>query len=87
MEYCFDKKFQFGKYSVQIDTAEKYGYFEHEELGDEAAGGLWFARSDRSVPGFAGKLELVDYDGMACLPKAVIEALRENGFIVDEDFE
>lgn len=86
MSYNFDKKFQFGKYSVQIDTAEKYGYFEHDEYGDERGGGLWFDWSDRSVPGLAGKLELVDQDGMPSLPRVIAEGLRAEGFIVSEDF-
>lgn len=81
MGYNFNQKFQFGKYIVEIDTAANYGYFEHDELGDERGGGLWFdKRADN-------RLELTDYDGMACLPKVIITGLRENGFIVDEDFE
>jgi hypothetical protein len=32
-------------------------------------------------------LNLVDFDGSATLPKAIIEALRAHGVIVDADFE
>ena len=40
--------------------------------------GLWFAE-DRKT--------LVDFDGVFSLPPQGIELLRENGFIVSEDFE
>lgn len=88
MSYNFDKKFQGGKYSIQVDTKAMYGYFEHDVLGDERAGGLWFdlSPSVKPVPD-SERLELIDYDGMPCLPKDVVAALRENDFIVDEDFE
>lgn len=46
-----------------------YWYFEHNELGDECGGGLWF--KDR---------ELVDYDGVYMLPKEVAMKLKELGF-------
>ncbi len=83
MSYNFDKRFQGGKYTIQIDTKAMYGYFEHDELGDERAGGLWFE------PDGTGDdtLALVDYDGVCCLPAPVAVALRANGYIVEEDFE
>lgn len=74
--YNFDVAFQAGKYTVQIDTKGQYGYFEHNDLGDESAGGLWL--SDRS---------LTDYDGVFELPEAVVVGLREHGFTVDNEFE
>lgn len=73
MEYNFDKKIKTKHFDVQIDTASHYGYFEHDELGDECGGGLWFE----------GK-ELVDYDGVFALPREVGETLREHGYTVDE---
>lgn len=89
MSYSFDKKFQGGKYTIQVDTKAMYGYFEHDILGDERAGGLWFEQQPcaQPEPPIEVKLELIDYDGMPVLPKDVAAALRENGFIVDEDFE
>lgn len=80
MTYNFDRKFKFGKFNVQVDTAACYGWFEHEELGDECGGGLWFERHDLV-------LDLVDYDGTFELPKAVIDGLRSEGFTVEEIFE
>ena len=74
-DYNFTLKTQVGKYEVQIDPVAMYGYFEHEELGDQAGGGLWFENK-----------ELMDYDGMATLPLAVIEAIRQLGFTVSEEF-
>jgi hypothetical protein len=64
---------------VEIDPVALYGYFERKD-GSEG-GGLWFARSPN------GNLELVDFDGMACLPSFVARTLRANGVTVDTDFE
>jgi hypothetical protein len=50
------------------------GMFEHRETG--CGGGVWFEYN-----------VLMDYDGVFQLPKEVIDTLRDNGFIVDEDFE
>lgn len=82
MGYEFNVQLHKGKFEVKVDTAAAYGYFEHDELGDERGGGLWFARS-----GQGGALELVDFDGTATLPKSVAEALRGAGFEVDTDFD
>ena len=63
-------------FTVEIfDETPARGYFEHEVLGDEWGGGLWFE----------GKI-LVDYDGVFELPKEVIQALRDLGFYVDPEF-
>lgn len=43
--------------------------FEHNELGDEYAGGLWFR----------GK-NLIDYDGVFMLPKEIQQWLINNGY-------
>lgn len=79
-EYNFDKTTISGKFEIKVDTAALYGYFEHEELGDECGGGLWFEKCPEG-------LELTDYDGVCCLPKRVAIGLRELGFIVEEDME
>lgn len=58
----------------QEDNGNQYGSFEHHEHGDEYGGTLWF--KDR---------ELVDYDGIAgYLPKEVLDALENMGFVVNE---
>ena len=44
-------------------------YFEHNRLGEDSAGGLWFE----------GK-ELVDYDVVFSLPKEVVEHLASMGY-------
>lgn len=64
--------------TVAVDTAAKYGYWERAD-GSEG-GGLWFSSID-------GSLELSDYDGATTLPLRVVTALRQAGFVVDEDFE
>ena len=76
MKYNFDKVMKANKFEVCVDTARQYGYFEHDEWGDECGGGLWFENN-----------ALVDYDGVACLPKEVAAGLRGMGFVVSADFD
>lgn len=61
-----------GHYEVAIDKKEQYGYFEHDELGDESGGGLWFVNN-----------ALEDYDGVYELPKDVIKGIEQLGFNAD----
>lgn len=65
-----------GKFEVVINPAENFGYFEHEDYGDEWGGGLWFE----------GK-SLTDYDGVYELPAEVIAGIRELGYTVGREFE
>jgi hypothetical protein len=89
MTYNFNKKIQVGKFEIQVDEAEKYGYFEHDELGDEAGGGLWFSLGEthEGEPTEDPRLQLSDYDGMYYLPQEVAAGLRRLGYVVDESFE
>lgn len=80
MAYSFNFTADDGVYTVEVDTAACYGYFEHNKLGDERGGELWF----EAGPGC--KLELIDYDGTACLPKRVADILRRAGYVVSPDF-
>lgn len=50
-----------------------YAYFEHNKMGDDYAGGLWFENKS-----------LIDYDGVYEVPKEVIQALIEKGYNMDE---
>ena len=50
-------------------------------------GGLWFSRENPETGIEDGHLHLIDYDGMACLPGAVITMLRSLGVSVDRNFE
>ncbi len=54
-------------FEIKVDTTTGYGYFEHNELGDECGGGLWFINN-----------ALTDYDGVYELPKQVEQALQAN---------
>ena len=70
-------KVETDNFTVEIfDDRPERGYFEHNLLGDECGGGLWFE----------GK-NLIDYDGVFELPKEVIWAVRKLGFHVGEEFE
>lgn len=71
-EYNFDQNLDTEKFEVRIDTVAGRGYFEHNELGDECGGGLWF--TDK---------ELTDYDGVSVLPGEVEDALRNAGYTVE----
>lgn len=75
-KYNFDVKLTTKNFTVEIDTRANYGYFEHDELGDECGGGLWFADG-----------ELTDYDGVFALPSEVASILRQHGYRVDADCE
>lgn len=72
-EYNFNQDLSTERYTVQIDTKAQYGYFEHNELGDEKAGGLWF-----------DGLRLSDYDGVWDLPKQVYAALVNAGYNLED---
>lgn len=73
-KYNFDVNLSTERYTIEIDTAESYGYFQDNTTGTE--GGLWF-----------DGMELVDYDGVAVLPKQVEDALKANGYSLDDDEE
>lgn len=64
---------------VYIDTAARYGFWEWSD-GTEG-GGLWFDDDG------ASRLALIDYDGSFELPRLVIKALRDAGFILDEIYD
>lgn len=84
MAYNFDVKLQTENFEIQVDTAECYGYFEHNTRGDECGGGLWFQIMATPTCSW---LELIDYDGVSELPIEVAKALRGAGFIVSEEFD
>lgn len=87
-DFNFTVMLETPNYTVKVDPAEKYGFFEHNTLGDEKAGSLWFDLHESSTPGDNGRvLDLIDYDGVFSLPKQVTLALRNAGFIVDEIFD
>ena len=62
-----------GGWTVQIDPIAKYGYCEHETMGE--GGGLWFD----------ARKSLQDFDGFGCLPKNVAKAIRALGYHVSPD--
>lgn len=70
-EYTFDKLTDNGTFTVGIDTAANYGYFERNSNG--SGGGLWFDSNK----------ELTDYDGVFELPAQVIAIIELLGFNAD----
>ena len=54
------------------------GWMEHDTEGE--VGGLWMDSADH------GRLELVDYDGVAMLPRKVAQGLEACGVFVPDDF-
>jgi len=64
-------------FEVGINLLGSYGYFEHNEYGEEIGGGLWFEDG-----------ALVDYDGTFELPMEVLIELRDNrGVKIDKAFD
>lgn len=72
--YDFSIKLDSGRYTIEVDTAAQYGYFQNDETGTE--GGLWFENNT-----------LTDYDGTEVLPKTVATALRKACFVVGLEFD
>lgn len=71
-----DLEFRHGAYTVMVNRDAGEGFFEHDRLGMDQGGGLWFENQ-----------ELVDYDGVYALPKDVAAGLRLHGFLVGPDFD
>jgi hypothetical protein len=65
------------RFTIQIDTNGKYGWFEDKIYGDENGGGLWFDED----------MKLKDYDGVYFLPNHVRNQLMKNNFITQEFYE
>lgn len=68
-------------HKISIDPSAKYGCFE-QPSGAEG-GGLWFDATEDD----SGKLELIDYDGVAVIHPAIVKALRDAGYVVGIDFD
>lgn len=75
-------------YTVKIDPVARYGYFEHDTLGEESGGGLWFEGFNKdAIHRNPAPLVLADYDGISSyLPRPVVRGLRAAGCTVGEDF-
>ena len=71
MTYTFDLNLSTDRYTIEVDTASEYGYFQNDITGTE--GGLWF-----------DGLRLSDYDGVFELPKQVHVALVNAGFNLED---
>lgn len=65
-------KISTANFMIDIDDEVGVGFFEHNEVGDECGGGLWFD----------GRT-LTDYDGVYDLPSEVQRALLDNGYQLD----
>lgn len=76
--YNFTQSLDAPNFTIQIDPAARYGYFEHHELGDECGGGLWFEPDGKT---------LADYDGVFELPGEVASALLQGGYVVHHDLD
>ena len=70
-KYNFTTKIGTQNYTIEIDPKSLYGYFEHNEIGDESAGGLWFDK----------EFQPIDYDGVFFLPSEVKNVLIQFGMI------
>jgi len=69
-EYNF-MTYKTSKFDVNIDASQRYGFFEHHDLGDEYGGGLWFNEN----------MKLIDYDGVYELPTEVEKELIKLNYL------
>jgi len=68
----YDKEIQIGKYQIKIDTSKDYGYFEHDDLGEDDGGS--FTIEDN---------EVVEMDGCFAIPEDVAEGILKLGYEID----
>ena len=81
MAYHFTLRYTTAKkFNIEIDIVALYGYWEWPD--GEEGGGLWFDDAENGT-----KLELIDYDGVACIDQSIIDTLRKNGIICDDIFD
>jgi hypothetical protein len=66
------KRFEVGIHD-KVEGVIRTGWFEHNELGDEYGGTLWFEDDGT----------LYDYDGVYMVPLEVLTALKAEGFNVE----
>lgn len=71
-----NQNIQTENFTLYFGDSETQAYFEHDRLGDNCGGGLWFDEDG-----------LMDYDGVFSLPQEVTNKLRELGIPVDTIFD
>ena len=59
-------------YTIQLNGDSVY--FEHDRLGDEKAGRISFEFR-----------RLVDYSGVSIIPREVVDALHDHGYVIRYD--
>jgi hypothetical protein len=67
---------------LYLHPTEQRGFIEWDipHIDDIEEIGLWFETRD-------GVRHLTDYDGVMSLPKQAVEMIRENGIVVEKEFE
>jgi len=75
MAHQYTQVLDAGKFEIRVSPTTNYGYFEHNELGEDCGGGLWFDGNN-----------LTDYDGVFELPRTVADALVQAGYTVEPEF-
>ncbi len=59
-------------YTIYPTDEDNRLYFEHNELGDESSGCMWFDINNLNT--------LVDYDGVFDLPKEIVRHMKSLGY-------
>lgn len=77
--HSFTVKASTKNFTIALSPDTLYGYFEHNRLGDEYGGGLWFEK----VP---TGLKLADFDGTSHLPREIAERLSADGVVITNEF-
>jgi len=65
-------KVELKQYTIYTTDSDYRLYFEHNELGDESSGCMWF---DVNSP-----YTLIDYDGVFDLPKEIVKHMKKIGY-------
>ena len=70
----YDKSIQSGKYEIRIDSQQQYGYFEHDDFGEDDGGSFQMMNN-----------EVVEIDACFSIPLEVAHGIMELGFKIDTD--
>jgi len=70
----YDKQIQAGPYWLSIDTEAQYGYFEHDDYGEDDGGSF---EMEHDV--------VTDMDGCYVIPRTVAKAIQDFGFTIDQE--
>lgn len=81
MNYNYTTNISTKNFEIKFDLDKEYGYFEHNQLGDECSGGIWLNSCMNAA--HEKVFVVTDYDGVFMLPTEVKDALLNFGILLD----